>query len=63
MNQETTSEVPPQTTIEESKSSTENDLTLTENELLLSNLEKSQFDNDLIFALPMTKLTQFLQWI
>ena len=38
------------------------DPSLTENELLLSSLEKSQFDQHLIFALPMQNLAQFLQW-
>jgi len=50
MNQDPSSEETPQMPIEEP---TPVDPSLTENELLLSSLEKSQFDQDLIFALPM----------
>lgn len=54
MNQDPSAEENPQTIIEDSSQPIqEQDLALTENELLLSSLEKSQFDNDLIYALPM----------
>jgi len=54
MNQDPSVEETPQMQIEEpSQSPMDQDPALTENELLLSSLEKSQFDKDLIFALPM----------
>ena len=62
MNQDPQEQIP-QPIIEETKSFEQDpDPSLTENHLLLQSLEKSQFDSDLIYALPMQKLTQFLQW-